>query len=82
MTQDEFRKYIPVLETKPFVLHPPPEGFNAGNNKFEYVDCNATHVEVRGAGNDYKVPLVLVEFANPGLLRLTRATKKFNGSFG
>jgi hypothetical protein len=83
MTQNEFRKYIQILQQKPFVLYPTPEDMDANNNKFEYVDDDQTHVQLRNPvlNKDYSLPLVLVEFANPGVLRLTRETKKFNGSF-
>jgi hypothetical protein len=83
MTQAEFRDYEKILQQKPFVLYPTPDGLDSSNNKFDLVDDSKTHLTIHNTAinKDYVIPLILVEFANPGVLRLTRQTKPFNGSF-
>jgi hypothetical protein len=83
MTQMEFRNYEKILQQKTFVIYPTPDGLDSGNNKFDLLDDSKTHLTVHNTvtNKDYMVPLILVEFANPGVLRLTRETKPFNGSF-
>ena len=46
----------------------------ADQNSFVYVDDELTHVKIRNSITEkvYDLPLVLVEFANVGVLRLSR----------
>lgn len=88
MTQDEFQKYIGVLDQKPFSLYPSPQVPESQAQewyarKYVYVSDSLTHVTIKDAASQktYQIPLVLIEFANPGLLRLTRQVKPYNGDF-
>ena len=88
MTQNDFQKYVPVLNQKPFSLYPAPEVAPSQaaewyERKFTYVTDSETHVTIKDAASQkiYQIPLVLIEFANPGLLRLTRQVKPYNGDF-
>lgn len=83
MDHNEFKKNLPVLFAKPFALFPAPEGIEPSNNQFTYVGHDATHVKLQNAATqtEHILPLALVEFANPGVLRLMRAVTTYNGSF-
>jgi hypothetical protein len=85
--QADFAKYIPILQEKPFIIYPTPQG--PGNSvvwhakKLIYRDDTSTHVIVEDVATQkvYQLPLALVEFANTGILRLTRVVGPSNGSF-
>jgi hypothetical protein len=81
MDVQEFNKYVEILREKPFALFPAPQGFT--DNRFTYVDNTQAHVNIQNTvtEREYLLPLMLVEFANPGVLRLKRAVRPFNGSF-
>ena len=83
MNEQEFALYIPTLNQGPFSLYPPLCGYDRRKNSFVYVDHDRTHVTIKSivTNNEYILPLVLIEFANPWVLRLTRNVKIFNGSF-
>lgn len=80
MTQREFDPYIPILQRRDFALFPTPTGMD--NNRFSYADNDETHLKIKNltTGKTYALPLVLVEFANDGVLRLSRAVEVWNGS--
>jgi len=89
MDQKDFAKYVPVLCEKPFSLYPLPEVGGTTDvvatewyeRKFTYVIDSPTHVTIEDVQSHktYLIPLALVEFANPGMLRLTRSLKVWNG---
>ena len=83
MTISELKQYLPVLLQRPFALFPEPAGIDPSNNRFTLLDYDPTHVRLQNVNTqvEYLLPLVLVEFANPGVLRLMRAVRAFNGSF-
>ena len=87
MESKDFQKYIPILKQQPFAIFPIPKGPNQTilwhSKKFLYVDDSPTHIVVQDSENQkqYDLALVLVEFANPGVLRLTREVIAWNGSF-
>ena len=82
MTFEDFKAYIPILEEKPFELFPAPQGMGPQTNKFVYADADPTHLKIQnaGSGKEYSLPLVLIEFASVGVLRLTRAVVPRNGN--
>jgi hypothetical protein len=89
MTQQDFQKYIGVLKAAPFTLYPAVDMSSIPSRapawigkQFKYVDDSEAHVIIQDTASDktYYIPLVLVEFANPGVLRLTRALKPDNGN--
>lgn len=81
MDSKQFGEYIDILQKRPFALHPAPGGIDF--NRFTYVDDDSTHVRLENERTKkrYQLPLVLVEFANEGVLRLTRTVEAFNGGF-
>jgi hypothetical protein len=88
MTQQEFQKYVPILQQEPFTFYPavdtsamPSRAHEWYTKRFRYAGDSETHVIVEECvtSKTYYIPLVLVEFANPGILRLTRALKPDNG---
>jgi hypothetical protein len=89
MEHKDFLKYLDILKDKPFSLYPPPQGKDENQNghlraaKFSYVDDTPTHVIIadNATSKTYHIPLVLVDFASPGILRLTRQLEPWNGSF-
>ena len=83
MTHDEFMQYLSVLQQGPFALLPDPKGIDRKDNRFIYVDDNLTHVIIQSVStqNQYHLPLVLIQFVNPGVMRLAREVQVFNGSF-
>jgi hypothetical protein len=83
MTHEEFKNYIGVLQQKPFAIYPMPEGFDDISNKWEYREASTTHAIIFNIAKDKAslVPIVLVEFVNPGVLRLSRRVTPLNGSF-
>jgi hypothetical protein len=83
MSHDEFMQYLPILQQGPFVLLPDPKGIDRGGNRFVYVDDNRTHVIIKSVSTDnqYHLPLALIQFVNPGVMRLAREVQVFNGSF-
>jgi hypothetical protein len=86
MEQAEFQKYIPTLEQKSFSIYPAPQESNNTvwvYKKFVYRDDSPTHITIEDTETHktYLVPLALVEFANPGILRLIRVVAPSNGSF-
>jgi hypothetical protein len=87
MDQQEFVKYIEILKSEPFAIYPPPAGpdqrINWRLKKFTYVDDSPTHVAIQDIETQkiYDLPLTLVEFANKGVLRLSRSAAPWNGSF-
>jgi hypothetical protein len=80
MTRSEFSDYVPILQDESFALYPAPKSIF---NRFTYVENSSTHVTIEGTSDrkQYELPLVLVEFANHGILRLTREVQPRNGSF-
>jgi hypothetical protein len=82
MDAKEFQKYIIVLQAKEFSLYPCPDGMNSFD-RFEYVNDDGLHLVVRHvkSSKEYHIALAVIEFANPGVLRLIRQMKVFNGSF-
>ena len=83
MTHDEFIQYLSVVKQGPFALLPDPKGIDRGENRFVYANDNLTHVIIQSVStqNQYHLPLVLIEFINPGVVRLAREVSVFNGSF-
>ncbi len=87
MESKDFQKYIPILKQLDFAIFPAPEGPNKTipwpSKKFSFVDDSPTHVTIQDAEThkSYELPLVLVEFANPGVLRVSRQIRAWNGSF-
>lgn len=87
MEQKEFLKYVDILKAEPFSIYPtivgPDKRILWHLKKFTYVDDSLTHVIVQDAETqkNYELPLALVEFANRGVLRLTRGVSPINGSF-
>jgi hypothetical protein len=83
MEHKDFLKYVDILRQKSFGLYPNPKNLHSGQNNFTYVEDDPTHVKIQNTTTQkiYDLPLVLVEFANVGVLRLTRAVESFNGSF-
>jgi hypothetical protein len=87
MDHKDFPKYIEILKQEPFRIYPPPQGPDQTilwhSRKFVYVDYSPTHIIIQDAETQksYDLPLVLVEFANRGVLRLTRSISPWNGSF-
>ena len=85
--EDFVKLYVDILKREPFLLYPPPEGpdkrINWRLRKFTYVDDSPAHVTIQDVETqkNYELPLALVEFANPGVLRLSRAVIPWNGSF-
>jgi hypothetical protein len=88
MKHKDFLKYLD-LEKEPFALYPPPQSPEGTQNvhfksaKFIYVDDGPTHVKIKDTKTDkvYDVALVLIEFVNPGVMRLNREVAAWNGSF-
>jgi hypothetical protein len=84
----DFLKYLEIVK-EPFAIYPAPQGNNQTENqhfrtaRFSYVDHSPTHVRVTDIKTEksYDLPMVLVEFVNPGVMRLTRAVAPLNGSF-
>ncbi len=87
MNHTDFLVYLGILEEKPFSIYPPPTGPDKTKAwhlaKFTYVDHSRTHVKIKEEATDkiYDVPLVLVEFASLGVLRVSRQMIAYNGSF-
>jgi hypothetical protein len=81
MKINEFAEHVEILQHRPFSLWPEPEGIAV--NRFEYVDDSPTHVRLKNVetGKVYQLSLTLVQFANDGVLRLTRKVEVFNGGF-
>jgi hypothetical protein len=90
MEKEEFaRKYLDILRSKPFALFPLPNLQGAPldiadawqRKSFQYVDHNQAYVTVQdtGNGNNYNIALTLVEYAVPGVLKLTRQLLRSNG---
>jgi hypothetical protein len=83
----DFLNYIDILKQQPFSLYPAPQGPDLNVNwrlkKFSYVSDSPTHVTIEDTDNQktYELSLVLIEFANRGVLRLTRQVVSFDGSF-
>jgi hypothetical protein len=76
MNDEEFRKYVNILQSGLFVLYPNPEHMDS-SDRFEFIGFTETHAFIKRTRDNkqYSLPLVLVEFANPGepvVLRLTR----------
>jgi len=88
MEHNQFLKYLDLVK-EPFALYPSPKGTDQRQNiefmtrKFLYVDDNPTHVKIQDLTTKkiYDLPLVLIEFVNPGVMRLTREVAPWNGSF-
>lgn len=88
MEQKDFLKYLDLVK-EPFALYPSPQSPDGNQNtyfrtaKFVYVDDNQTHVQIQDVKTQktYDLPLVLIEFVNPGVMRLTRQVAAWNGSF-
>jgi len=88
MEHKDFLKYLDLIK-KPnvFALCPEPKGPDSNTrwkvNEFLYAGDNLTHVKIQHLETDkvYDLPLVLVEFVNPGVMRLTRQVEPWNGSF-
>ena len=87
MDHTDFLNYIDILKQQPFSLYPAPQGPDLNVNwrlkKFTYVSDSPTHAAIQDPETEktYELPLVLVEFANRGVLRLTRQVISFEGSF-
>jgi len=83
MTLTEFRPFEPVLQANPFEISPAPKGFQP-HDKWRWIQMadNSTHIIVReeNSQKDYYLPLLLIQFANPGVLVLTRPVFPFNGA--
>jgi len=82
MTHDEFMQYHSIIKQDAFRLIPDPDGIDRRDNNFVYADDNRTHVIIKGVAtqNQYHLPLVLVEFISPGVVRLTRKVKADEGN--
>ena len=89
MEHKDFLCYLDILKDQPFSLYPCPQGTDQNQNghfraaKLIYVDDNPTHVKIQDVKTQktYDVPLVMVEFVNPGVVRLARQLAPWNGSF-
>jgi len=87
MEQKEFLKFIEILKAGPFSIYPTPVGPDQCVRwylkRFAFVDDSPTHVTIQDTETqkNYDLPLVLVEFANRGVLRLTRVVSPWEGSF-
>jgi hypothetical protein len=87
MEHKEFLKFIEILKLEPFAIYPtitgPDQRIKWHLKRFTYVDDSPTHVMIQDTDTqkNYDLPLTLVEFANRGVLRLTRAVSPWNGSF-
>lgn len=83
MEHKDFLTYLEILKAKAFKLFPCPKNMRADQNSFVYVDDEPTHVKIQNTITQkvYDLPIVLVEFANVGVLRLSRVIEAFNGSF-
>jgi hypothetical protein len=88
MEHKDFLKYLELMK-EPFALYPGPKSTDQRQNlefmtrKFTYVDDTPTHVKIQDTVTQkvYDLPLVLIEFVNPGVMRLTRDVTPWNGSF-
>ena len=89
MEEAEFHKYL-SLAREPFKIFPAPRPRDHNEDvsyfrcaKFVYVEHNSTHVKVQDNKTEkfYNVPFVLVEFLNPGVMRLSRVVEILEGSF-
>ena len=86
MTRKNYFEYA-ALTREPFVLYPPPKGpdhtIKWQFKKFIAVGDNETHAKIQDIESEkiYDLPLVLIEFVNPGVMRLTREVSPWNGSF-
>ncbi len=87
MTKAEFQQYWPVLKREPFCIYPKPIGPDQNKNfgliKFTVLNLSETHVSLVEAEGQtgYELPLAVVEFANTGVLRVTRQLYVVNGTF-
>ncbi len=87
MEQKEFVKFVDILKREPFAIYPTPTGPDKRVlwhlKKFSYVDDSPTHITIQDVETqkNYDLPLALVEFANPGVLRLSGPVSPWNGSF-
>lgn len=82
MEREDFIKFLDILK-EPFELYPIPTDMIPPQNRFRYVDHHATHVTIQSLQmeNLYQLPLMLIEFANPGVLKLTRKVRLYSGAF-
>jgi hypothetical protein len=80
MNNKDFLIYIPILQEKPFELYPAPKGID--NNRFTYIDDEPTYIKIEhiSTHKTYALPLAVVEFATPGVLRVSREVVARNGS--
>jgi len=87
MEHKEFLKYVDILQVEPFAIYPtitgPDKRILWHLKRFTYVDDSPTHVTIQDTETqkNYDLPIALVEFANRGVLRLTRGVSPWNGSF-
>jgi len=83
MTQQEFMQHLSLLQQRDFELYPDPKGIDRGERKFRYVDDTPTHVKIQNVitQKEYLLSLSLIELINPGIMRLYREVRAFNGSF-
>jgi len=88
MERKDFLKYRDLIKKpKVFSLYPEPKGPDPKLrwcvNEFLYVDDNLTHIKIQHLETDniYDLPLALVEFISPGVMRLTRQVEPWNHSF-
>lgn len=84
MEHKDFLKYVEILRTEPFGIYPHPKiAGKISTDRFIYVEDTLTHVHIKSTASEkiYELPLVLVEFANHGTLRLTREVQAWNGCF-
>jgi hypothetical protein len=87
MTKTEFQKYWNILKREPFCIYPKPIGPDQNKNwglvKFTVLSLSETHVVVVEAEGEtaFELPLAVVEFANTGVLRVSRQLYIVNGTF-
>jgi hypothetical protein len=87
MDHKEFLQYMNILKERPFALYPVPKGVDEMQNgylraaKYNYVDDTPTHVIIQNdvSSKSYHIPLLLIEFINPGWMRLKRELTPVNG---
>lgn len=85
MEHKDFEKYRHLLQRR-FKLYPNPSGPVGEvwySKEFELSDDSPTHLTIRDleTRKTYALPLVLIEFISPGLIRLTREIKIADGMF-
>ena len=83
MKKGDFENYTGLLTDCVVQLFPLPKGFKSDDNNFTFVGLSQTHLKLKQQSSDQEllVPLALIEFVNPGVVRMTRETESFDESF-